>query len=814
MSNDETREIRVRGAVQGVGFRPTVFRLAKQDNLVGEVLNDSEGVLIRVTGASCELHNFIRLLDEESPPLAKIDEIESTILPEKLLFSEFRIRQSEHGSTTTEVSADAATCDACLDELFDPDQHRYHYPFTNCTHCGPRLSIVKRIPYDRATSTMAPFEMCAKCQSEYDDPLDRRFHAQPVACFDCGPQISLAADMQNSTIASTEQLRLQSDAVLTQVNQALNDGLIVAIRGIGGFHLCCDAANHAAVSALRERKHRYAKPFALMTHQLELIEQYCEVSDLEREQLTGSNAPIVLLDRKTELPIDVPELSDQIAPGSNLYGFMLPYTPLHWLVVKQFGRPLVMTSGNRSGEPQIIDNSVAQAGLSGIADLILFHNRDIANRIDDSVLRCMAGKPRMIRRARGYAPRTFKLPDGFADAPQILACGAELKSTFSMVKHGILTMSQHQGDLEDISTFDDYTNNLGLYRQLYDSEPDIIALDQHPEYLSSKFARDTLSLELSEAQLEEVQHHHAHIASCMAENQLPIDSPAVLGIALDGLGYGSDDSLWGGEFLLADYTGFNRLARFRPIALPGGAQAIKEPWRNTYAHLLNALPWQAFTDHYADLELTRFFERQPLNVFERMLSKKLNSPTASSCGRLFDAVAAALGLSREYASYEGQGAVELEMKVFQARKKYRDEEIEHHAYELAVDTVAAAADGKPLLEINSAPLWPALLNDLRDNVPVTLMAARFHAGLVNSICDVIVQLSERTSFSKVALSGGCLQNKWLLESLESRITAMRMECLTHSRFPANDGGISLGQAAIAAARALHGDTYSTSGGAG
>lgn len=812
MSAMPTHEIRVRGTVQGVGFRPTVYKLAAREKLVGEVLNDSEGVLIRISAPQSQLNHFVQQLGLESPPLAKIDSIECKALPGDWNFSGFRICPSEKGAVATEVSADAATCSACLEELLNEDEHRYHYPFTNCTHCGPRISIVKRIPYDRDNTTMAPFPMCDHCGAEYSNPLDRRFHAQPVACFDCGPSLWLAPAGREAARppnvdagADTAERRRQSDAVLAQVDSALREGRIIAIRGIGGFHLCCDAANHHAVTTLRERKHRYAKPFALMTHDTGLIQTYCDVSPAELEQLNSNHAPIVLLRKQLPPPDDLPALSEEIAPGSELYGFMLPYTPLHWLIVRRFGGPLVMTSGNLSGQPQIIDNQQAGEHLDGIADLILYHNRDIANRIDDSVVRCMAGEPRLLRRARGFAPRSFILPEGFADSPEILACGAELKATFCLVKKGAAIVSQHQGDLEDISTFDDYVKNLDLYQRLYDVSPRIIVADKHPEYVSTKFAKNELTTAHPQAALTEVQHHHAHIASCLAENKVPLDTGPVLGIALDGLGYGDDDSLWGGEILLADYFSSVRLGRLKPVAMPGGAQAIREPWRNTYAHLINAMPWSEFAREYADLELCRYLQDKPLDILERMLSEGINSPPASSCGRLFDAVAAAVDLCRSHARYEGQGAIELEMQAGAELDQNGLIKPEAGGYNFAVNRIPASDKTPSLWEIDAAPMWLALLGDLRQQASVASIATRFHAGLVNALDSLVGKLAAQHPVTAVALSGGCLQNKVLLENLTARIQARGLECLSQSRFPSNDGGISLGQAAIAAAQALAAD---------
>ncbi len=803
MSAIRTHEIRVRGTVQGVGFRPTVYKLAAREKLVGEVLNDSEGVLIRISGQQSELLNFVKQLDLESPPLAKIDSIEAKALPGDWNFKDFRICPSQQGTVATEVSADAATCEACLAELLDADEHRYRYPFTNCTHCGPRISIVKRIPYDRGNSTMAPFPMCDHCRAEYSNPMDRRFHAQPVACFDCGPTLRLELSHEGRSDVANQ--RQHSDQVLAQVDTALRQGKIVAIRGIGGFHLCCDAANHDAVKTLRQRKHRYAKPFALMTHKLDLIDAYCEVSPVEHEQLTSNNAPIVLLRQKQQLPDTLPRLSEDIAPGSDLYGFMLPYTPLHWLITRQFGNPLVMTSGNLSKQPQIIDNREAQEQLAGIADLILYHDRDIANRIDDSVVRCMAGQPRIMRRARGYAPRSFILPPGFASSPEIVACGAELKATFCLLKNGAAMVSQHQGDLEDISTFDDYVKNLRLYQRLYDVAPDIIVADKHPEYVSSKFAKHELAAEYPAASIIEVQHHHAHIASCLAENSVPLASAPVLGIALDGLGFGDDNSLWGGEFLLADYTTSTRVGRLKPVALPGGAQAIKEPWRNTYAHLLNAMPWDEFNRRYGDLALCRYFQDQPLEILERMLAEGINSPPASSCGRLFDAVAAAVDLCRSHARYEGQGAIELEMKVSGRLDQSGLFKPQLGAYQFATRLIPATGQTAALWEIDAAPMWFELLDDIRRSAATESIATRFHAGLVEVIDSVIGKLAEQHPITTVALSGGCLQNKVLLENLTARIQLRGLNCLSQTQFPSNDGGISLGQAVIAAAQKLSAD---------
>ncbi|WDE01838.1 carbamoyltransferase HypF [Thalassomonas actiniarum] len=796
----ENQEVRVRGTVQGVGFRPTVYRLALECDLKGEVSNDSDGVLVRLSGVSSNIEIFVQRLQAEAPPLAKIDAVETLVIDALWQYKDFSIRQSNHCDGSTEVSADAASCHACLREVFDPDERRYCYPFTNCTHCGPRLTIIQGIPYDRSNTTMRDFSLCSECLAEYSQPLDRRFHAQPVACHQCGPQLLMhyvqsgaGRESASNTLSAKEE---QSFQKLTQINQALSAGKIIAIKGLGGFHLCCDASNHQAVTLLRERKHRYAKPFALMSHDVDNIRQFCAVSSLEKSTLESSAAPIVLLQKKQQLEAGVPVLSEAIAPGSHLLGFMLPYTPLHHLISRKFAKPLIMTSGNLSGEPQIIENSEALNKLSAIADIIVYHDRDIANRIDDSVVRLIDGKARMMRRARGYAPRSIALPEGFEKAENILAYGAELKSTFCMIKQGVAILSQHQGDLENLETFEDYEKNLGLYQRLFEFTPRYLAYDKHPEYLSTKLAlQDGKEQALTAIP---VQHHHAHMASAMAENNIPLASSAVLGIALDGLGFGSDGTLWGGEFLLGDYCDFKRLARLKPVVMPGAAQAIKQPWRNTYAHILNSMSWDAFCRAYGATDLAGFLKSMPIATLDVMLAEKLNCPLASSAGRLFDAVAGALGLSAAQVQFEGQAAIELEM-LADARAILAGTVTK--PYPLIIDEFSSEK-AQPLLELNPASLWPPLLNDLHQGESVSVIATRFHAGLIAGIVCVVDRLKQVYKFNQVALSGGCLQNAILFQGVEKALQERNITCLTHARVPANDGGIALGQGAIAAARLI------------
>ena len=774
--------IRVRGLVQGVGFRPTVWRLARACGLTGAVLNDGDGVLIQAQGAPAHLDSFVQHLRAEAPPLARIDAIERmpAALPPA---ASFRIAESAGGGAHTGIVPDAATCPACLEDVLSPFSRRYRYPFTNCTHCGPRLSIIRAIPYDRAQTSMAEFSLCEDCRAEYEDPVDRRFHAQPNACHVCGPRVSLERlDGRAVTFESHSML----DAV-DAVGSLLQKGEIVLIKGLGGFHLACDATQEDVVARLRTRKRRYDKPFALMARDLAVIERYCPLGDGERALLQSAEAPIVLLSA------DGPErLPEAVAPGLDTLGFMLPHAPLQHLILRRLDRPVVMTSGNASDEPQCIDDEDARDRLAEIADFALFHDREIVNRVDDSVVRVMAGAPRLLRRARGYAPAPLPLPAGFETAPDLLAMGGELKSCFALVKDGQAILSQHQGDLEDARTFRDYRHNLELYGSLFDHRPALIAIDRHPDYLSSKLGRERADDE--GLPLIEVQHHHAHIASCLAENGVPLDTQPVLGVALDGLGAGADGTIWGGEFLRADYRGFERLGTFKPVAMLGGAQAIYEPWRNTYAHLMAEMGWDRFKMDYAALELCAFLESKPRPTLDAMLARGLNSPLASSCGRLFDAVAAAIGVCRERAGYEGQAAVALEALV---DCDTLENESETLAYPFAIPV--SKESGLPYIE--PLALWQALLGDLILETPRPVMAARFHKGLARAIVAMVLRLTGEAGPRRVALSGGVFQNKVLLEQVVRRLDEQGYEVLTQSRVPANDGGLALGQAAIAAARA-------------
>ncbi|BDI16864.1 hypothetical protein ANSO36C_26660 [Nostoc cf. commune SO-36] len=592
-----TEEIRVRGTVQGVGFRPTVYRLAKACGLYGDVCNDGQGVLIRVSGSEEALTEFVARLQTECPPLAKINQLTRIPYKGEFKFDNFVISSSVNNAIKTEIVPDAATCPQCQREIFDPFSRFYRYPFTNCTHCGPRLSIIRAIPYDRCNTSMSAFVICPECAKEYHDVENRRFHAQPVACHVCGPSAWLERADGKLVTASMFSMLDDVDAVCT----LLQKGEIVAIKGLGGIHLACDATQETVVQKLRQRKKRYHKPFALMARDIEIIEQYCTVNAKEKELLTSSAAPIVLLQA-----IGKKLVAPSVASGQNTLGFMLPYTPLHHLILRRMNRPIVLTSGNLADEPQCIDNDEAKEKLRAIADYFLFHNREIINRADDSVARVISDKIQIIRRARGYAPAPISLPIGFHNVPQILAMGSELKNTFCLLREEEAILSQNLGDLENAAAFNAYQETLNLYLNLFEHKPEVIAIDKHPEYLSSKLGKELA--DTNKIPIHQIQHHHAHIAACMAENGIPLDSPPVLGIALDGLGYGDDSTLWGGEFLLADYRKFQRLATFKPVAMIGGEQAIYQPWRNTYAQLIAANLWNDCRKHYADLEIVKFLK--------------------------------------------------------------------------------------------------------------------------------------------------------------------------------------------------------------
>ncbi|MEO9190482.1 MAG: carbamoyltransferase HypF [Acetobacteraceae bacterium] len=762
--SDSTELIRVRGLVQGVGFRPTVWRLARRHGLRGWVGNDAAGVTVSVCGAASDIAEFVAELRRAPPPLARIDAIERASAAAAPDAGEFRIIESRSGDIHTGVVPDAATCAACRAEISDPTARRYRYPFANCAHCGPRLSIIEAIPYDRGATTMRKFRMCVDCAAEYRDSADRRFHAQPVACATCGPRVWLVPHIEADAVEVARTLLLA--------------GGIVAVKALGGFHFACDATDAAAVARLRATKRRDAKPFALMARDLDVIGRYVVLTEADAAALRHPAAPIVVMDARA------PDALAGIAPGLATIGFMLPATPLHHLLLADIDRPLVMTSGNLSDEPQCIDNAEALVRLRDVADHFLLHDRDIARRVDDSVVRVMEGAPRVLRRARGYAPAPLTLPAGFNAAPPVLAMGGELKNAFALLRDGQVMLSHHIGDLENAPIFADYRRSIEQYRALFAHVPRAIALDRHPEYLSTKLglelaARDALPVIA-------IQHHHAHFAACLAENGVALDTDPVLGIVLDGLGWGDDATIWGGEFLFGGCQEFRRVACFKPVAMPGGAQAIREPWRNTYAHIVAAIGWSRFIAEYGRTDLGRYLAAKPVGTLAEMIARGVNAPLASSCGRLFDAVAAAGGLCRDRARYEGEAAMMLEAA----------------ADGITVDDPTADHIAVADAVLDPAPLWPALLDDLAASVPVGVIAARFHTGLAIALARMVDALHMH---GRVTLSGGVFQNRLLLEQVTRRLAAQGCTVLTHRDVPANDGGLAFGQAAIAAARILAGD---------
>ncbi len=779
-------EIRVRGRVQGVGFRPTVWRIARDLDLCGEVLNDAHGVLVRVGGGSSAVDDLIVRMKSEPPPLARIDRIETRAFVGSLP-PQFRIAESLAGDAHTQIAPDASICPDCAQEVTNPFERRFRYPFTNCTHCGPRLSFVRGIPYDRVNTTMAPFAMCEACEREYSEPNNRRFNAEAIACHDCGPRATLIR-LDSRATSFDQHSMIESVEVASRLIQK---GEIVAVKGLGGYHLACDATKTDVVARLRRLKRRDAKPFALMARDLGVLRRSCSVGSLEERVLASMAAPIVLLTAD-----GLQSLPEEIAPGLSSLGFMLPTTPLHLLLLQGMDTPVVMTSGNFSEEPQVINDSVVREDLAGIATYALLHNREIANRVDDSITRVMAGQSRVLRRARGFAPAPITLPRGFEAAPELLAMGGELKATFCLVKDGEAILSQHQGDLENAETLDDYRKNQTLYAELFGHAPVALVADLHAEYLSTKLAHEWGRER--ELPLIEVQHHHAHIASCLAENSYPLDAPAVLGIVLDGLGWGDDGTIWGGEFLLADYRGYERLGAFKPVAMPGGAQAVREPWRNLYAHLMAAMGWAEFAKNFAKLEVFADLSGRPRSVLDAMIRNGVNTPKASSCGRLFDAVAAVLGVCRDRQAYEGEAGSRLEAAVTLRGVS------EDLTYPFSIDNSGSFK----LPYIEPLAMWRAILGDLVLKTPVPVMAARFHLGLAKIIVTMAGKLASGDAcesaprFKTVALSGGCFQNRILFEEVARRLEQQNFIVLSHAQVPANDGGLALGQAAIGAARLI------------
>ncbi len=759
------RRIQVRGVVQGVGFRPFVYHLARRHDLRGWVCNTSSGVDIEAEGAPQAVDAFLQALTVEAPPLARIDAIEVHELPPNG-DATFEIRHSQaQPGRFQPISPDVATCDACLAEVMDPADRRYRYPFTNCTHCGPRFTIIRDIPYDRPQTTMAAFAMCPECQAEYDDPANRRFHAQPNACPMCGPHLALVPTPGESLPPDLPDDPIEATRVL------LAHGRIVAIKGLGGFHLACDARNEEAVQRLRARKGRVGKPFALMARDLETIRSLCEVNDDEAKRLCGRERPIVLLRARLQNGI-----APSVAPRQRNLGIMLPYTPLHHLLLQPApGIPdvLVMTSGNLSEEPIAIGNEEALMRLRDLADAFLLHNRDIYIRCDDSVVRVFRGAELPIRRSRGYAPYPVHLG---ADAIPLLACGAELKNTFCLTRGPYAFLSQHIGDLENVETLRSFEMSVAHFERLFRVHPQALAYDLHPDYLATRYALQRAGRESLPA--IGVQHHHAHIAACLAEHQRP---GPVIGVAFDGTGYGEDGAIWGGEFLIADLHGYRRAAHLAYVPLPGGDAAVRRTYRMAWSHLRHA-----FGSIWPDVPALREVSPAERRVVERQIVTGLNAPPTSSMGRLFDAISALCGICLE-ATYEGQAAIELEMLADPA---------EDDAYEWPLPD--AAGDGP--WAIDPAPVVRAVVAEVRKGVEVATIAARFHNAVAAMVAEMCRRLRTATGLNEVALSGGVWQNVLLLERTLARLEAAGFTVYTHHLVPPNDGGLALGQAAVANAQ--------------
>ncbi|ACK67550.1 (NiFe) hydrogenase maturation protein HypF [Rippkaea orientalis PCC 8801] len=760
----------ISGAVQGVGFRPFIYRLATELKLTGWVNNSASGVFIEVEGSLENLENFLLKIPTEKPPRSQIQSIETTWL-DCLGYNSFEIRHSVSGEKTAIVLPDLATCSDCLNEIFDPNNRRYRYPFTNCTNCGPRYSIIEALPYDRPQTTMKGFMMCCECQQEYENPRDRRFHAQPNACPRCGPQLALWN-------AHGEFLANQNLALKMAAN-AIKEGKILAIKGLGGFHLMVDGSNHTAVEELRQRKRRPHKPFALMYPSLDSAKSHCKISPLEEQLLTSPEAPIVLLKRK---PHTI-NLWPFIAPNNPYWGVMLPYTPLHHLLLSDLNFPLVATSGNLSDEPICIEEGEALQRLSPIADLFLVHNRPILRPVDDSVVRIMGGREMILRRARGYAPFPIGLqesegkisphpphtPHPLPLSPSLLATGGHLKNTVAILRDNQVFISQHIGDLSTSEALGAFYQVMDSLKGLYDFEPQIIVCDAHPDYLSSQFAQS------QGLPVIKVQHHYAHILSCMTEQG--VKSP-VLGVAWDGTGYGDDGTIWGGEFLLITEGNYQRVAHFEPFKLPGGDRAVKEPRR-----IALALIYQIFEsfDGLENLPLFDHFSIRELNLIKQMLSRNLNTPITSSVGRLFDGVASLLGICQDI-SFEGQGAIALEYVIgdLQTNAIY--------PYKILEETL-------PLV-INWEGIVRGILADLLDNLKPGEISAKFH----NTLIEIIINIAEKISQKKVIVTGGCFQNKYLTERAIKRLIQENFTPVWHQKVPPNDGGISLGQIMAAVTR--------------
>jgi len=748
--------LQIQGAVQGVGFRPFIYRLANSLKLKGWINNSAQGVTIEVEGVRQKLTEFSLRIEKEKPSRAYIHSLESSHL-DPVGYTSFEIKESSQtGKLTALVLPDIATCPDCLAEVFDPQNRRYLYPFTNCTNCGPRFSIIKALPYDRPSTTMKIFEMCDDCQAEYNDPANRRFHAQPNACPQCGPRLEFW-DSKGNVLNSYHQALV--DAV-----EAIRDGAVVAVKGLGGFHLIVDATNQNAVRTLRERKRREEKPFALMYPSLDLIKSHCEVSPAEERLLLSPESPIVLLKKKSYTTEGTnPSIDELVAPGNPYLGIMLPYTPLHHILMSELNSPVVATSGNISDEPICIDENEALERLGEIADLFLVNNRPIARHVDDSIVRIVLDRELVMRRARGYAPLPISIKK---KAPAILAMGAHLKNTIALSVENQIFISQHIGDLETDAAYVAFQNVIQSFKRLYNSEPQSIVCDAHPDYLSTQYAqRQNLPI-------NKVQHHYAHIRACMLENEI---EPPVLGVSWDGTGYGLDNTVWGGEFFHITKDDYHRVAHFRRFPLPGGELAIKEPRRAAIGLLYE------MDGHFNQKNLPPLasFSSRELSLIKTMLDKKINSPLTSSAGRLFDAVASLIGL-RQINRFEGQAAMELEFQLDEANiDDYYDFELTSHKN----------LGNSPIHLVNWEIIVRQILNDRDCQISAGIISKKFH----NTLSEIIIEIAKRVREPKVVMGGGCFQNKYLTERTVQRLGEENFHPYWHQRIPPNDGGIAVGQ---------------------
>jgi hydrogenase maturation protein HypF len=756
------KRFEIHGVVQGVGFRPFVYRTAIRFDLSGWVFNSSDGVVIEAEGLETALKEFLQALKSELPPLARIDRIK-VVSTNPTGERGFVIRNSvARAGEFSLVPPDVATCPDCLRELTTPNDRRYGYPFTNCTNCGPRYTIIRDVPYDRARTTMAPFRLCARCQAEYEDPANRRFHAEPNACPECGPALTLVSTTPSSHGSETVSEPRPQGTAVQQVRDLLRAGEIIAIKGLGGFHLACDAANDRAAGLLRERKRRSGKAFAVMARDLRIAERLCEVTETDRALLLSPHRPIVLMRRRGDANI-----SAHVAPGTATLGVMLPYTPLHFLLFEESPGfdALVMTSGNLSEEPIVSRNEEAQLRLHGLADHFLLHDRDIQTRVDDSVVQTFEGRPYPVRRSRGFAPEPIDLG---MPVRQILACGGELKNTICLTKDHYAILSQHIGDLENLETMELFRETLGHLQRFFRVSPVALAHDWHPNYMSTRFA-----LRESGLPTVGVQHHHAHIASCMADNGL---RGRVIGVAFDGTGYGTDGKIWGGEFLACDFRGFERRGHLGYVPLAGGDRAVRQPWRSALAYLRAAFGSEAMA---LPLRIFKEIPARHVALVDTMLERGLQTVETSSCGRLFDAVASILAL-RHATTYEGQAAIELEMVASDTS----------HSYPFAVT-------GVDPFQVDMRPTIEGIVRSYLESVPVPEISGRFHRTLAQVAMDACSRIRESDGLHRVCLSGGTFQNLRLLGQTVEGLRQRGFEVFVHHRVPPNDGGLSLGQAVIA-----------------